>query len=107
MAKSFYDHNGEWAGQYVVAEVERVRVDSLTDPRTRAVHLLYGYASITDPTTTTGWDSRVFTLSQAGGPWVVTAMGEYLGADFPLTCSNDGLDDDEWTIDCGEACRDW
>ena len=75
LAKGYYDEKGEWAGTFVLAKVEGVRVAKTRDPARFVAHVAYGYASAPGRSQSPGTDARTFTFAFQEGRWQCVAMG--------------------------------
>ena len=75
LAKGYYDKKGEWAGTFVLAKVEGVRVAKTSDPARFVAHVAYGYASAPGRNQSPGTDARTFTFAFEKGRWQCVAMG--------------------------------
>ncbi len=84
LVKGFYESEGEWAGTYAIAQIEKVRTVKLGDDRIR-VHVAYDYCAAPGSkrwakrsNRRTGKDCRYFDLvCGRDGQWKVTRMGGY------------------------------
>jgi uncharacterized protein DUF4189 len=76
----YYNNQGEWAGQFEIAEVERLRLDD----RGEAIiaHVRYRYRPVSGNSRQAGNDQRRFTLVRRGSSYIVTQMGDYMSASF-------------------------
>jgi len=80
LIRIFYDTIGEFAGQYRLGRVERVRLDA-SDGRVVVLHVAYTYVPVARGSR--GSDARVFRLERRGDAWVVERMGPAQSARFP------------------------
>ena len=80
-AKAFYDARGEYAGQYAMSRVERVRLVRVQADRYDA-HVRYGFRCLLPVCCcgTNGVDQRVFRLAFRGGQWITESMGGHMSA---------------------------
>lgn len=76
----YYNNQGEWAGQFEIAEVERLRIDERG--ATIVAHVRYRYRPLSGNNRQSGHDQRRFTLVRNGSSYVVTQMGDYMSASF-------------------------
>ena len=77
---SFYNNQGEWAGVFRIARIDRVRLDK-SGPDRFIAHVRYYYTAIPGNykgRTDKGYDQRTFTLIRNGGGWRVINMGGYI-----------------------------
>jgi hypothetical protein len=77
-----YNRRGEWAGQYRLVRVERMRMVREAPDRVQA-HTRYAYRCVIDGcggTMQSGTDQRVFTLQRGPSGWFVTRMGGHMSA---------------------------
>jgi hypothetical protein len=76
----YYNNQGEWAGQFEIAEVERLRLDGRGE--TIIAHVRYRYRPVSGNSRQAGNDQRRFTLVRRGGSYTVMQMGDYMSASF-------------------------
>ncbi len=72
-ARQYYDTKGEWAGQFVIQQFLRSRIEAL-GPDHFIAHLEYQWAFRLMPDKT-GTDERAFEFRFANGRWQVVSMG--------------------------------
>lgn len=73
-ARQFYDTRGEWAGQFIIQEFRRSRIEPLGTDHFIA-HLEYQWAFRQRPDKT-GTDERTFEFRHQNGRWQVVRMGD-------------------------------
>lgn len=84
LVTSYYAGHGQWAGQYVIDEIPRIRFVQHGPDRIHA-HVRYRYRCVIDRcggAMQTGYDQRVFYLERREGEWKVIWMGGYMSADM-------------------------
>jgi hypothetical protein len=77
MVISYYDQKGEWAGQYVIQQIDQVRSISQNDTQS-ILCVTYQYAYPSQPKQSQGMDRRTFLLQYIQDSWQVTKMGGHL-----------------------------
>jgi hypothetical protein len=80
----YYQTQGEWAGQYIIRNIERTRFVRLAPDRVQA-HVRYLYHCILDRCggLDDGYDQRVFHMECRNDRWRVTRMDGYMSAELP------------------------
>lgn len=80
--ESYYNDQGEWAGVFRIASIEKIRLEKIDAQRSIA-HARYRYVPIPDNKrgrTDTGTDQRTFTVVVREGEIKVVHMGAYMSA---------------------------
>jgi len=80
LAKQYYDRQGQWAGQYVMANATDIRLVRQSNGRVRA-HIRYRYECVVSDcagTQDAGYDQRIFDLTRGSNGWRVVNMGDYM-----------------------------
>jgi hypothetical protein len=75
----YYATRGEWAGQYRITEIARMRREELDGERVR-MHIRYSYRCAIDRCqgAATGTDQRTFDFRRRGERWQVVGMGAHM-----------------------------
>lgn len=82
MIVRYYAGRGEWAGQYVIANIERMRMDRADADQIEA-HTRYRYRCILPACggdQQDGIDQRVFYFQRRGSEWRIARMGDHMSA---------------------------
>lgn len=84
LVESYYASHGQWAGQYVIDDIPRVRFVQHGPDRIHA-HVRYRYRCVIGRcggAQQTGYDQRVFYFERQDGKWKIIWMGGYMSADM-------------------------
>lgn len=77
---SYYNNEGEWAGQFRISNITQVRIDG--SGSTIEAHVKYRFEPVGSNTRSGGNDQRIFTLDVSNGNYRVIRMGDYMSATF-------------------------
>jgi hypothetical protein len=83
LARTYYDNEGEFHGQYVIADIVAVRLQKL-GPRALQAHVRYRFRCVRSSCCCgdSGFDQRVFRLERRSDGWTATGMGGHMSASF-------------------------
>jgi hypothetical protein len=81
LVKTYYDNEGEFHGQYVIAAIVAMRVEVL-GTRSLEVHVRYQFQCVRDQCCCgdSGYDQRTFRLERRTSGWRATRMGAHMSA---------------------------
>jgi hypothetical protein len=77
----YYAARSEWAGQYVMRNIARMRLDRVAPDRVEA-HTGYNYQCILPSCSgaSDGYDARIFYFQRSGSSWRIVRMGDHMSA---------------------------